>query len=422
MCRRRFQPPSCPCAFPLFLPLLSPNVTSVSSLYLHPLQCLQALSWLAYLFLQGSNPGYVLPAPQPGPASVAPRVLVSAGIEREAPEGLGAESIVTVTMEAEPATGTSGAARVRPAAAAASAAAAAASSSSSLPGSVAFAGEGGAASAVEVVSSTGLALLDAMDGDDDVGGAAAAAAVAGVRTCRFCTAQQPARAHHCRTCNRCVATYDHHCGMIGTCIGEANRFRFWLFLAAQSASIGFAIAILHSGFVWRRTWSSWLSTNVLTILTLIVLYIFQAFVFGLFVFHSWLAATNTTTYETSKGAEKLWYLAGSEPRDCDLPYSKGFNNNMRMFCCQLDVGWKLLAARAAGWRHWAAKHFCGREGEAPAAVALPRPSTDADAFARPMTPFPFPWAPAVWAYPGPIERESEDVVTNIWENRYWSCC
>lgn len=381
---------------------------------------MQVLSWLTYLWLQGSNPGYILPEPAEAgavEASSASRVLVSAGIDRSSAETISADSIVTVSMDGEPHAGaagssasTSSSARARPVAAAAA-----------LPG------EAGAPFAPESsppVRSTGgtLALLDAVDGEDDAGGASAADAEAGVRTCRFCTAQQPARAHHCRACNRCVATYDHHCGVIGTCIGEANRLRFWAYLAAQSASLGFAIAILHSGFVWRRTWTSWLATNVLTILTLIVLYAFQAFVFGLFVFHSWLAATNTTTYETSKGAEKLWYLAGSDPHDCDLPYSRGLNRNLRLFCCQLDVGWQLLRVGASKWVTWLQRQV-GRGGEREQpAVTLPRLGSAAEVDAARAPPFPFPWSPAKWAYPGRIERESEDVVTNFWENRYWSCC
>jgi hypothetical protein len=179
--------------------------------------------------------------------------------------------------------------------------------------------------------------------------AAEQAAHRGERECRWCSAAQPARAHHCKTCNRCVALFDHHCSMIGTCIGERNRCRFWAFLASQTTALAFAIGILNSGFVWRRTTSDWVGENVLTIIALVVLWILQAIVFGLFVFHSWLAATNTTTFETSTGAARLWYLAGTQPKDCDLPYSRGLCANLRMFCCLLEAPrWRCCRARRGG--------------------------------------------------------------------------
>ncbi|CBJ30279.1 conserved unknown protein [Ectocarpus siliculosus] len=46
--------------------------------------------------------------------------------------------------------------------------------------------------------------------------------------CRRCQDMKvPLRSHHCRECGRCVATFDHHCKIIGTCIGERNHCRFW---------------------------------------------------------------------------------------------------------------------------------------------------------------------------------------------------
>lgn len=52
--------------------------------------------------------------------------------------------------------------------------------------------------------------------------------------------------------------------------------------------------------------AEWLAINSLTIITLIALWITQLLVFGLWGFHTWLAMTNTTTFELATGARKLW--------------------------------------------------------------------------------------------------------------------
>lgn len=311
---------------------------------------------------------------------------------------------------------------------------------------------------------------------------------AALRQCRHCPAVQPARAHHCKTCNKCVATFDHHCTMIGTCIGERNRLRFWLFLACQTASLGYIIGIFNTGFVWQRTWADWIGFNIVSLLTLIVLWILQGFVFCLFVFHSWLALTNSTTFETVTGSTRLWYLAGSRPKDCDLPYGRGLRSNLSLFCCILDDGivagvfpchpcrtcrrsWRKVGRRelqqnrgvAAGAGSssegsWSVRTLAasrglaldpsvseGQEGGAAAAgagaavldgskpsttvAASPSPASSPEnlhAFSAVADENLFAsedgWEPFFWAYPGQIDRESEDVLNHLWENRYWSCC
>ena len=204
---------------------------------------------------------------------------------------------------------------------------------------------------------------------------------AGHRVCRWCGVDQLARAHHCRHCDACVATFDHHCTALGTCIGERNRLRFWVFLLMQSVELTVAIGILNGGLVWQRTWGGWVGANVVALLALIALWLLQVLVVLLLCFHSWLAATNTTTFETSTDARRLWYLAGTDPRECDLPFSAGLCSNLRAFCCVMDDGCLGPPLR--------------RRRE---------------------------WQPVAWAYPGRPERDSPDWRSHLWENRYFSCC
>lgn len=344
---------------------------------LSPILSVQLCSWMAYMSVQGTSPGYVEPGMVSGVTNAAVEesgVGAATGTGMDyAGETAAAPEEISIDAGHEPASPTR-------------------SRYGNTSINVGASGPGD-----HRQDGDGLQLLggheldyDPEHASDPVGTAleAAAAARAGHRECTRCHVQQPPRSHHCKECNRCVATFDHHCAMINTCIGERNRARFWWLLFFQSLSLATAIGILNTAFVWRRNTSDWVSANGWAIAALCVLWLLQLFVFGLLVLHTWLACTNTTTYETTVGAKKLWYLAGTEPRDCDLPFSKGCCGNLRLFCCVLD-----------GW--------CGC-----VAVICRRASN-----ARGKN-----WQPQQWGYPGIIERESSNVCANIWENKYWSCC
>lgn len=251
---------------------------------------------------------------------------------------------------------------------------------------------GGGGTATPPSSSLPPSLDYAPRSDGAVTAEAAAAALAGVRMCRHCSAEQPARASHCKACNRCVATFDHHCSVVGTCVGERNRCRFLVFLLGQVAGVAFCIGVLQSGVMWRRTYSAWAWDNATAVGLLCLLWPMQALLFGLLCFHIWLAATNTTTYETVVGASRLWYLAGTQPRDCDLPFSRGLCRNLHLYCCLLD-GWR-EASSAAACRAALSGAGGGSGG----------------------------WSHRRWELPGPINRDSPDIVNNLWENAAYSCC
>ncbi len=381
----------------------------------------QLLSWVAYLSVQGSSPGYLEPgqAEQHEVALEFPRAGADADTVRidasSAGDGRGKGD------DSRPAAASSAAAAFRdddddngdddvragrappPARSRIAGGGVPPTSSSSSPPVAASASsaahrgeESDSASLLDVNAGGGAVDIPDYDPEhaaDPVGLAleASAAAERGWRDCKQCHAKQGPRAHHCRACGKCVPLFDHHCDVINTCIGERNRARFWAFLGAQSLALAFAIGILNTSFVWRREMGDWVGANAGAIATLIALWILQAFVFGLLVFHTWLACTNTTTYETSTGAQRLWYLAGTEPRDCDLPFSQGVCTNLRLFCCVLDA----CCVPACVQR--ALRKASGRDGTGE-------------------------WAPHEWERARHIDRETSDVCSNLWENRFWSCC
>lgn len=93
---------------------------------------------------------------------------------------------------------------------------------------------------------------------------------------------------------------------------------------------------------------------------------------------AFLALTNSTTFEIgSTSEEDLAYLTAF--RECDLPFSRGAFSNLAVFCCQRR------AAFGSG----------NRSSE---------------------------WQPTRWQLPQHIERDSESICSNLWENKYYSCC
>jgi len=183
----------------------------------------------------------------------------------------------------------------------------------------------------------------------------------------------PIRSKFCRNSQMYVASYDHFCGILGTCIGERNHFRFWCFLLANTIGLCISIVIVHSGFRdTRALLSTWINYNGHAFAATMLLSLLLIPIGSLLVFHSFLACASMTSYEFLR-SEKISYLKGT--RDFDLPFSKGIRFNLKRFCI-LD-GLRLM--------------------------------------------FVSEWKPRVWETQR-IDRESEDVWQNMWENKYWSCC
>lgn len=183
----------------------------------------------------------------------------------------------------------------------------------------------------------------------------------------------PYRAIYCKQERRWIAMFDHYCGVLGTPIGEKNHSRFWWYLFVQLAALCYAVGIVHSGMDSKVRYDLWYDYNARALWTAIILYIFVLFVGSLWVFHTWLAFTNTTSYEFMRNS-KIDYLQGT--RDFDLPYSHGIKDNLRMFCCNDG-----MLAWMRGYK----------------------------------------WEPVQWGRPKKFTRDGE-WTENIWENKHWNCC
>ncbi|GAQ79397.1 hypothetical protein KFL_000290470 [Klebsormidium nitens] len=150
------------------------------------------------------------------------------------------------------------------------------------------------------------------------------------KRCTYCGVWQPLRTKHCHECDRCVLRFDHHCFWVGTCVGYRNHRRFWWYLFFQSCLGVWTVAINVSALDWNDQTEGWFSLNVFMILDTITLICFLIFLVALLVFHGYLAATDQTTYETTR-RKRIAYLRPLP--DNVSPFSKGCATNLARFCC-----------------------------------------------------------------------------------------
>jgi hypothetical protein len=163
------------------------------------------------------------------------------------------------------------------------------------------------------------------------------------KMCDECNFAPPLRSHHCKECKKCVATFDHHCYFIGTCIGERNHCRFWWYLSFQLAVFIVAVSIVNSGHTKSRALAAgdnWVDKNMMVIVSSFFLWPLLAFNGMMWLIHSWLALTNSTSFEMGAGVEHVDYLKGT--KECDLPFSKV--RNRLSFATLLSFLFSILCA------------------------------------------------------------------------------
>ena len=157
--------------------------------------------------------------------------------------------------------------------------------------------------------------------------------------CNICNIITPIRSHHCKICHRCVATFDHHCPVIATCIGERNHNRFYILLITHLLVLWYGSYIIRTKVIDKTMDHDWIKFyHDLAHLTGFIYGFLWFYVLLIFLFHTWLILTSSTTYEIGARPEKLKYLHGMNRDVFDLPFSQGIVCNCyHALCLRLDL-------------------------------------------------------------------------------------
>jgi palmitoyltransferase ZDHHC9/14/18 len=142
-----------------------------------------------------------------------------------------------------------------------------------------------------------------------------------------CHFYQPPRAHHCSVNNDCIEKFDHHCPWVGTTIGQRNYRSFLLFVFNTTllALYVFGVSALQVRLKFAQQQAAHAAGTrggkasvgdavreaPAAVACMAFTFLGVWFVGGLSGFHSYLVATNQTTYENFRYS----YGRGENPYD-----------------------------------------------------------------------------------------------------------
>lgn len=132
------------------------------------------------------------------------------------------------------------------------------------------------------------------------------------RPCITCKSIIQLRSRHCRVCARCVRRFDHHCPWLGNCVGVRNHRFFWLFLGLETALLIWGVFIAWSALHSSSDFLTWFRANILTFLSLVVVFVGSIATSMLFVFHTYLMISGQTTWEIASRF-RISYLRDLDP-------------------------------------------------------------------------------------------------------------
>jgi len=148
-----------------------------------------------------------------------------------------------------------------------------------------------------------------------------------VKYCKTCNVYRPPRTSHCGICDVCVENFDHHCPWLGQCVGKRNYKYFYIYtlLLTVYDIFAFVTSLLETlnranrlqgerGISYSAAYADALGQNPVSMIILVYSFLAAWFVLGLFIYHTYLIATNQTTHEQLK---KAW------SRTAGNPYERG---------------------------------------------------------------------------------------------------
>jgi len=156
-----------------------------------------------------------------------------------------------------------------------------------------------------------------------------------LKYCTTCNIYRPPRCTHCSVCENCVERFDHHCPWIGNCVGKRNYRLFYSFvmttgalnvvtLATASAQVGDTTSFRSSrlGESTGRALVAAMGEHPASVALAVYATALVWFTVGLCMYHTYLVATNQTTYEQVKGT----YVDHN-------PFGQGVLRNFRDVLC-----------------------------------------------------------------------------------------